>query len=259
MAEEHEAPEGSRETGPSAEPSFLTDTAGGRLLGALVSPVATFHSIRRRPTWVVALVVLTVAALASQVAIYSRMDLRQTLEQQIAAQGQEMTEAQLDQMETFARWSPACNTILVPLGYAVLALLLLVLVNLVGGDLTFHQGMSLALHGLMPWLVATLLTVVVALGRTEIDPAQLQEQGGILASSLAFLAPEDASPLAITLLSAVDVFSIWSAVLLVLGLAIVGGISTGAAVAMVATLWVLWLGLRTTMVALSGSLGGGGG
>lgn len=242
---------------PEPPGNALTDTAWGRIAGALVSPVATFQSIRRRPTWVLALIVLTLVSVGSQLVIGSRMDMREMMTRQLQEQGQEVSEEQLETMAAFGKWAPACGSLVVPIMYLVVGLLLMVLVTLLGGELSFHSAMSVTLHGLMPWLVATLLTVVVALGQSEIDPVALQQKGGILASNLAFLAPEGTSPVVLTLLSAVNLFSLWSLVLLVLGLTTVAGLSTGAAAVLVGGLWLLWVGLRTGLTVAFGPGGMG--
>ena len=144
----------------------------------------------------------------------------------------------------------------VPVGYAVFGLILMVLVNLAGGEANFHRAMAIATHGTMPLLVAGLLSVLVVLAGAEVDPVQMQLEGGILTSNLAFLAPDGASPMLVVLLSALDVFSIWNIVLLVLGVSIVGGVGTGAGAAMVGVLWVLWIGFRVVMAMLAPGAGG---
>lgn len=97
--------------------------------------------------------------------------------------------------------------------------------------------------------------MVVAFGGADFDVTRMQLEGGVVASNLAFLAPEGASPTLIVLLAAVDVFSIWNVILLVLGVTVVGGIGSGAGAAIVGSLWGLWIVIRLGFSLLSS--GGG--
>jgi hypothetical protein len=54
------------------------------------------------------------------------------------------------------------------------------------------------------------------------------------------------------LLSAMDIFAVWSAVLLTIGVSTVAGIKRGAAAAVVFGWWVLFILLSTVGAALAG-------
>jgi hypothetical protein len=64
--------------------------------------------------------------------------------------------------------------------------------------------------------------------------------GGLLASSLRPLAPED-SPVVASLLGNLDFFTIWSVVLLILGYRASARVSTQTATTVVLVLWGLWV------------------
>ncbi len=236
-----------------------TDSAAGRIVGALVAPKATFESIRRRPTWVVALVALILGAAAFQTALMTKIDYAEVVRQQIEAQGQDtgqLDEEQLERLGTFSKLAPACGILVMPVGYAAFGLVLMVLVNLAGGESDFHRAMAIATHGTMPLLVMYLLSVLVLLAGGEVDPQRMQLEGGILASNLAVLAPEGASPALVVALAAVDLFSIWNVILLVLGVTIAAGLGSGAGAAVIGVLWVLWVGFRMGMALLGSGIGG---
>jgi hypothetical protein len=239
--------------------STWTDSAAGRLVGALVAPGATFRSLARRPTWVLALVVFTLAFLGQQLAVTANSDpeaSRQAMIEQLEARGQVVDDEQLEQIEKWQRYGLGCVLILVPLVCLVNGLLLWALSNLVGGETTFHRVMAVVTHGTMPLVVASLLTVVVAYaGGGGLDPAEVQRSGGLLSSNLAFLAPEDASLALVVALTFVDLFQLWALALTVWGMTLAAGISLGAAGGIVGLVWVL------EVAALAGlaSLGGGGG
>lgn len=241
------------------EPNALTDTAWGRLAGVLTSPVQTFRSIADRPTWGVALLVTSLLFVASQVVVFQKIDpdsIRQAMTQQLEEQGREMSDEQIDQMlDIQLKVGLGCNVVLWPVLLLAVSGVLLVLVNLVGGELGFQRALAVTVHGMVPLAVLFVLTMVVALGRGEIDFEEVR-QGGLVASNLSFLAPEGASPFVTALLAGIDLFSLWSVALLVVGLAVVSGISYGAATAVVVPLWAL-LVVGLAALQLLGGIGGG--
>lgn len=239
--------------------SVWTDSAAGRIVGALVAPKATFESIRLRPTWVLALVTLIMAGAAFQGVLMTEIDYGEIMVQQMEAQGQDpgqFDDEQLENLETMSKVAPACGILLMPLGYLAFGLILMVLINLAGGESNFHRAMAIATHGTMPLLVMYLLSILVLLAGGEVDPQRMQLEGGILASNLAVLAPEGASPALAVALAAVDLFSIWNVILLVLGVTIAAGLGSGAGAAVIGVLWVLWVGFRMGMALLGSGIGG---
>lgn len=239
-----------------------TDSAAGRLAGALVAPGATFRSLARRPTWVLALVVFTLVFIGTQLAVMSRVDpdvMRQAMVEQFEERGQEVSDEDLARIERFQRLGPACLVVFVPIVCLVIGLVLMVVANLLGGEVSFHGSMAVVTHALMPLVVASLLTVLVAFaGSGDIDPVEMQRTGGLLSSNLAFLAPEDASPSLVVMLASLDLFQVWTLVLMAYGLALAAGLSFGVAGAVVGVLWVLWVGALAALASLGSGAGGGG-
>ena len=71
--------------------------------------------------------------------------------------------------------------------------------NLFGGQLRYKTSLSVVSYATMPAVLMALLSIPVILSRPELEMTQLQS-GRVLASNLAFLAPEDASPRLVALL-----------------------------------------------------------
>jgi hypothetical protein len=237
--------------------SALADSSWGRLAGALVQPGATFRSIAARPSWVVALVVLTVIQIVAVVLLFDRVDMTEVIRQQMEARGQELPPGtDFEQMAGMQKGAGmGCAILGAPVGYVVLALLLMVAFKLVGGEIDFKRSFSVTLHAMMPLAVAGVLTIPVLLGLEEVSFEQMQT-GSVLASNLGFLAPEDASPALVAVLSSLDVFSLWVAILLVLGFSIVARVSRGLATGVVVLLWLLWIGVKAALAALGPGMAG---
>ena len=96
--------------------------------------------------------------------------------------------------------------------------------------------------------VANAVSRCPALSRTEISPEEMMS-GGVLASSLRPLAPEDA-PILASVLGSLDFFTVWSVVLLVLGYRAVARVSTQTATTVALVFWALWVLGKAGFVAI---------
>ena len=74
--------------------------------------------------------------------------------------------------------------------------------------------------------------------------------GNVLISNLGFLATSDAAPAWAAFLSSVDLFSAWTAVLLVIGYRIVARASAATACAVVSLVWLSYVCLKIGWVVL---------
>ena len=107
----------------------------GRLLGVLVSPVATFRSLAERPTWLAAFLVLYVLGSGVALLTFQKVDFIAGVREQMAAQGQQLPpgseERVLPAIKTF---SIAAIVVLAP-GIYFLVPAIFLLLNLLGGEL----------------------------------------------------------------------------------------------------------------------------
>jgi hypothetical protein len=237
-------------TEPSAEPQgALADSPWGRPLGVLVSPQATFRSLAARPSWLPPLLILLVLFVAAQALAMQRIDMEAAVRDAMEKQDQPIDEQQIATIAAMqSKVGLACNVVIFPLAMLALAAIFWGLANVAGGEIDFKRSLAVTAHGLMPNALSSLLTIPVILGRQEIDVAEAQH--GLLASHLAAFAPEDAPAWLVALLARVDVFSLWSLALLVVGFAVVARLSKGAAVGVVGLLWLLWIGLMVGVAAM---------
>lgn len=249
---------------PAVEPpaSALTDSAFGRLAGVLFSPAATFASIRRRPTWLVAFLVMTLLAAAAQMVAVGKLDtseVRDQVELALEKQGRTMSDEDLDDaVDLQMKFGTGCGLVFVPIGLLLVAVVFMVVLRMSGSELTFVQSLSTVVHAEMPLAVSALLAIPVLLGRTT--PLGVTEaQNGILASNLSILAPEGASLVMTTLLASFDLFAIWVVALLAIGFAVVAGVSRAKAATVTVVLWLVWIVFKVGLAGLGQAFGGGAG
>lgn len=234
--------------------SSVGDSSVSRLTGVLMAPVETFQRIAARPSWLLPLIVTIVAGLGVTALMMPKLDLETMLREQLAEAGSSASAEQIDsQVETMTKVARVTAWVgpfvLTPAAFLFLALVFWGTASIVGGQLRYKQSLAVVAHSWMPQVIASLLSIPVILSSESIDPEQAQG-GHLLASHLGFLADRDVSPVLHGLLSSFDVFSLWSLVLLGVGLAAAGKLSRGAAAVAVLLPWLVWVVGKAGFAAL---------
>jgi hypothetical protein len=239
-----------------SERRVLTDSGAGRVLGALVAPGDTFRSLAARPTWLAPLLVTVVLVTVVAGMVSSRIDMAQLIRHQLEAAGSQPSLEQIDQrVEAVKKFQPYLalfqGLVATPVIYLLCALLFWVAFKLLGSDMGYKASFGTSLYALLPLgLVQALLAIPVIWNRASFTQDEARS-GSFLASNLAAWAPEGVGAVARTLLGSVDLFSIWTIVLLVIGYRIVAGVSRAAAVGVVLGVWLLGVALKVALVAIA--------
>jgi hypothetical protein len=240
----------------------MESSAFGRLVGALVAPDKTFRSIAERPTWLLAFLLVCLSPLLPGILALPKIDWEEVARVNIERSGADIPpEVMEQQVEMTAKIGPV-STYLSPLFMAIGILLFAVVLwggfTLAGGQPGFQRSLAVTSHALMPAVIGGLLAIPVVLATDHVSAEQLAS-GSLLQSSLAAFAPEGANPAVSALLSKIDVFSIWTLVLLVIGFRFSAAVKTGTAAITVGILWAVWVLFSVGLASLGMLLGGGGG
>lgn len=234
----------------------MQDSNLKKIVGVLVEPTKTFEAIARRPTWLPALLVLIALAAAVALLVVQHTDVGDFLRQSAAQSGKPIDAEQLDQSVAIAHrfaWIAALLGVVVvgPLTYLAAALVFWLAFKALGSDLDYRRSLSVSTHAFMPWSVQALLAILILyLSGGQLTDQQVQ-RGTLVASNLAAFAPPDTGPAMLTFLGSVDLFSLWSLVLLSIGFAVVAGVSRSKASGLVVSVWLFYLVLKTGFVAMS--------
>ena len=234
----------------------MNDSSIARVVGVLFSPTKTFEAIRQRPTWLVALVILVILGVIGSYLVTGKMDMEDVVRDAIADRGSQASEEQIEQaiefQEKFGSILAILGVVVVfPVGCLLMALLFWLILKLLGGEFPYQTSFATSLHGLMPTAVSSVLSLPVILSRDELAYDDVRT-GSILKSNLGAFAGEETGVALRTLLSSIDLFSIWCAILLVIGYSVVGKVSRGKAAGTVIGLWVLWIAIKVGWAALFG-------
>jgi hypothetical protein len=242
------------ESGTEAPPAGAEVGAIGRIPGALFSPVATFQSIARRPTWLPPLVLWIAVSLLFTSVLLPRVDIERMVRGQLEKRGGNVPE---ERVQSIVERQKA----IAPVLYNVTAVVSPVVVSLVvavvfwgafkafGWDLTFRQSLGAIVHAFLPAIVSVLLFLPVIVRQSSVDPRTM---GDLLMSNLGFLVDRRTSPAVHSILQSFDLFSIWTIVLLVIGLSAAARTSRRAAAGVVGALWGLFVLGKAGLAAVFG-------
>jgi hypothetical protein len=227
------------------------------LIGVLIRPRATFEKLRtaKRGYW---WVVFVLAALATFVlALASTAAQRSTIQavvQSGSVEGVEMPANMAQTATTFALVGGTIGGILSTLfGYVLLTLLIFGAGMIQGGKATFQQVFTMSVWTTLPYVIRSLVQAVASL---VTGAAPTPGLSGVLTTA------EAASmPILAAVLTRIDIYMVWSLVLLVIGVGVVYRLSRGKTLLIVAIYVVVTLVLVVASTALFSSIGnalGGG-
>ena len=224
-----------------------------RPINVLLDPKNTFASIARRPTWVAPLLILMLLGTLTSALTFGKMDMAQAVREQFAARGQTVDREQIDQgvalFENLRGVVALIGLLGFPLVMMLVALVFWFAFQLAGQEMNYGASMSVTLHGMMPWAVASLLSLPVILSRDSITAREAMS-GNVLVSHLGFLASSDAAPAWVAFLSSVDLFSLWTVILLIVGYRTAANASTAKACAVVSLVWLGYVSIKVVWQAL---------
>jgi hypothetical protein len=234
-------------------PAPPRESALARIPGVFFSPVKTMESIAQRPTWIAPLVLWTICSLVLTVLIMPRIDYAGMLRERMEDRGQQISEERLSSMvETQAKIGRVIGFVWGTLAPTAITLLLAAIFlgafKAFGWDLRLGQALGVTAHAFLPAVLGSLLAIPVISRREQIDPRGMSD---LVRSNLGFLVARDTSPALHSLLSSIDVFSLWVLALLVIGFAASARVSRGRAAGIIVSLWVLFVLIKTGWAAMT--------
>lgn len=228
---------------PSAAPG---PEPGGfqRIVGALISPDETFASIARRPDFLAPLLLILILAVIGGVLFAQRVDFVTPAREAMEERGN-MSDAQIESaMKMTASISKVIayvSPLIALIALAIVAAVYLGAFRAMGGEGTFKQAWSITLYAWMPLTILNIIVLVIVAMKTGITGTDLPT---LVMSNPAFLVTMKEHPLLFALLANIDIFTIWTLVLMIFGFSYMAKFTKPKSAAIVITVWVLWTCIR---------------
>ncbi|HEX2061825.1 MAG TPA: Yip1 family protein [Thermoanaerobaculia bacterium] len=225
-----------------------------RFAGVLFAPAETFEDIARKPDILAPLILLLVISYISTALVMPRMDFDAVMDaqfEQVRKQNPNLSEADVERM---GRVGKAIGTVMGWLGpvlnaiwWVIVALVLLLGVRLFGGEGDFKQAFSATLYAWAPLTLFGIIMTIVIVARGTFDPTMGPT---IVKSNPAFLVDMKAQPVLFSFLATLDVFTLWSVILMIFGFSALSKLSRGRTAAIVVSLWIALILIRVGFAAV---------
>ena len=225
---------------PPAAPDAASESALARIPGVFFSPVKTFESIARKPTWIAPLILMTAMSLGLTAAILQKIDYDQMIREAMQKRGQTIPEDRMSSIiERQKKFGGIFGWFFGVAGPTVASLVVAVVIwgafKAFGWDARFPQAFGVTAHAFLPGILKSGLLLFLVSRLESVNPQAL---GDLLSSNLGFLVDSKSAVLH-SLLQSIDVFSLWTLALFVIGFAASARVSRKAAGGLIVAIWVL--------------------
>jgi hypothetical protein len=231
-----------------------------RVVDTFVAPTKTFTDILRDASWWLPYLLSAALGLAFAYVILNKVGLptlvdgvvhhSKTLEDTLANATPADAAKIRSRIETQFKFSYAFPVIGIVFGLICAGVLLATANFVFGGRAKYKQMLAVWFYGTLPQFVFNLLVIVSIYAGLSGDSFDLQNAIGTNIGY--YLSGSELPHWLVALLSAIDVFAIWSALLLTLGVSIVAGIKRSSAAIVVFGWWFVYILLKVAGAAISG-------
>jgi hypothetical protein len=245
---------------PESSPASGSSSSISRIFGVLFNPKPTFHSIVQKPAWVAPTILICIASIAVIAVFTQRVGWRGFIAKQIennpSAQRQfeGLTPEQRDEaIGQRAKIAPAFGYVFGVGGTIVVMLIvggvLLGIFNISGADMSFKTSLAIVAYSWVPYVIHGIVGIIMILIK---DPSTVDLQN-LVASNGAVFASDDTAKWLTSLLTSLDVFTLWVLVLMGLGYSATNPkkIPFGKSFGIVLSLWLVVVLCKMAFAAFS--------
>jgi len=221
----------------------------GRLIGVFFSPKETFADITRRPSWIVPVLLMTVLGLVTAFVMNQKVDWRDVASKRIEAspRAANMTAEQKEQqLAMSAKVSPGVAYAFGSLGpiiaVVIVAAVMLLAYNVIAGaGANFSVAMGVVSHAFVVGLLGTLFFILVL----YLKPPGTVDLDNPVATNVGAFLPESTPKALMALAKSIDIFSIWTLILIAIGFAAFNPKKLkGNAFSIAIGVWAIWVALK---------------
>jgi hypothetical protein len=227
-----------------------------RITGVFFDPKKTFEDIAKRPTWIVPLVLIMIAVLAVSVTMAQRIGWERIVRHgmEASSRAQQMTPEQREQGVAMgvkiASIMGYVGIIFVPVIYVIMAGVLLgVASGIFSAGVRFKQVFAVVCYASLTGVIQSILTIVVICLK---NPDEFNSQNPLAFNPAAFMDPGTSSKFLYSLATSLDLFYLWTILLMAVGLKAAAGkkLSFGGALFAVVLPWAVYVLGKSALAGL---------
>jgi hypothetical protein len=233
---------------------------GERVIDTFIAPSKTFADILRNQSWWLPFLIVVIIGYGFIVSVEKRVGWEQVMENSMKAnpsQAERISNAPAEQQATIRATTLASYKIFsyafpvfIILYWLVAAAVMLGTLNFgFGGTAKYGQLLAVFVYAGLPGTIKSLLSIIVLYAGLDAEAFQLQNPVG---TNLGYYLSPESPKWLMSLGTSIDVFTIWTVVLLVIGCAIVAKIKRGSAAVAVVGWWVLIILISVGVAAFQG-------
>jgi hypothetical protein len=224
-------------------------------------PGATFEDLRRKPRFVLAMLLIIFSFSAFQIAFVEKVGLKKIIAARFESnsRAQQMPVDQKNQMieqqsaPMFKYISYVATPIVMAIALFLGGLLYWLGIGAMGGKTGFLNGVAVWVYSSLPPTIVAMAANFLVLMIKPVDDIDLaSSQQGLVSANPTMFMDLKGSPALAAVLSAIDLFAIWGLILAAIGLSRVGKLSSGAAWGVVLAISLFFLAIRVAFASFFG-------
>ncbi len=231
---------------PAPETAPLSQ--GARIINTFIAPSKTFSDLRRSAAWWAPFLLMVVISTVFVYTVGQKIGFRKVTENQLqmspkqSAQLENLPadqrERQMEQRTTGTRIISYVFPVITLIFWLILAAVMYPSFKFAAGaDVNFKISLAIVVYAALPLILKTLLSLVSVLA--GMSPDSFSFQNPLATNPGYFMNPAD-SPFLYGILTAIDIFMIWTLVLTALGFTYVSKVKRGTAFAIVFGWWLVF-------------------
>ncbi|AXC09568.1 hypothetical protein ACPOL_0183 [Acidisarcina polymorpha] len=233
---------------------------GDRVIDTFIAPTKTFTDILRDQSWWFPFLIMLVIGYGFVFAVEKRVGWDQVLENALktnTSQADQINNAPVEQrpvvrsrMVASYRYISYAFPVFVLFYWVLASAVLLGTLNFgFGGQAKYRQIFAVFVYAGLPGSIKSVLSIIVLYAGLSGESFQLQNPVG---TNLGYYLPTDSPKWLLSLGSSLDVFTIWTVVLLIIGSSIVAKVKRGSAAVAVVGWWILLTMVSVGFAAFQG-------
>ena len=201
----------------------------GSILNVFMEPGRTFEDLRKKPRFILGLILVSLIASVTVFALYQKMGedgIRRAINEQFdknpqaASMPPEQKQSMVNVNMTIQKYMPLMVLVIVPIAMFVIGLFYFLGAKAFGGNGGFLHAVSVVVYSSIPPSVVGGIASLIVLAIKSADDIDLTaaQRGGLVQANPTMFIDGKAQPVLAAILSSVDVFQIWGWILAAIGL-----------------------------------------